>query len=166
MRAKRCAESSGGCVEQPDLERIVGDALTALPPPQAPASLLPRIMAAVGRSAERAWYLRGWLRWPLGWQTASVAAFLVVGAALFAMLPPVWQQVGNSVVAPAAETVGRFEQTLRMASVLASTVLTICRAVAEPLVKYAVVLLVAMGMICAALGAAVNRVALGGAARS
>jgi hypothetical protein len=60
------------------LDRALDDALDQLPARPAPASLAPRVMAAVHAWEERPWHQRGWLSWPAGWQAASVAAFVVL----------------------------------------------------------------------------------------
>ena len=39
--------------------------LRRLPPPHAPATLLPRVITAVHAWSERRWYARAWLTWPL-----------------------------------------------------------------------------------------------------
>ena len=153
-------------MRDPDFDPIVDDALRTLPAPKAPASLLPRIMAAVERHAARAWYLRGWRAWPLGWQVAAAALFVAIAAAFGVFALPVSREVSDIVVTPATETVSRFEQFALIARALANAAITTWRAVAEPLMGYALVLVAAVTTISAALGVAINRVALGGASRS
>ena len=54
-----------------DLERLIDRELRSLPAPRAPRTLLPRVMAAANEAANRPWYSRTWLQWPVGWQLAS-----------------------------------------------------------------------------------------------
>ena len=116
-----------------DLERRVHDELRHLPEPLAPATLLPRVLAAVDAWARRPWYARAWFTWPLGWQAASVA---FVALAVYAM----W-------IAPPLP-----------ASVVATTSAgsVIWRTLIEPLLGYVVGLVVLMGLACAVFGAALN----------
>jgi hypothetical protein len=67
-----------------DPEQQVDRALADLPPLTAPGTLLPRVLAAVQAWAERPWYERAWLTWPLGLQIGSAALLilLVAGGAL------------------------------------------------------------------------------------
>lgn len=52
--------------------------LTRLPMPQAPRTLLPRVMAATVQRPERASVATGWFTWPLSWRLASVAVVALV----------------------------------------------------------------------------------------
>src|SRR4051812_50169104 len=70
-----------------DLERRVGDELRRLTSPQAPGTLLPRVLAAVDAWSRRPWYTRAWFTWPLGWQIASIAAAAALVYGVWA-LPP------------------------------------------------------------------------------
>ena len=116
-----------------DLEQRMRDELARLPSPIAPATLLPRVLAAVDAWARRPWYARAWFTWPLGWQVVSV---LLVGAAFYAtwVAPP----LPASVVATG--TAGS----------------VIWRTLIEPLMGYVLGLVVLMGLACALFGAALN----------
>ena len=70
-----------------DLERQIDRELRALPVPRAPRTLLPRIMAAVEETAQRPWYMRTWLQWPMAWQLASAMVLIGVVAAGSVLLP-------------------------------------------------------------------------------
>jgi hypothetical protein len=61
-----------------ELEQRVDRALAELPPLAAPDTLLPRVLAAVQSWAERPWYQRAWLTWPMGMQVASVAMLMLL----------------------------------------------------------------------------------------
>jgi hypothetical protein len=116
-----------------DLERRMRDELTRLPSPVAPASLLPRVLAAVDAWVSRPWYARAWFTWPLAWQAASV---VFVALALYAtwVAPP----LPASIVAT-GNAGGLIRRTL-----------------IEPLLGYVVGLVVLMGLACAVFGAALN----------
>lgn len=116
-----------------DLERRMRDELGRLPSPPAPATLLPRVLAAVDAWVGRPWYARAWFTWPLAWQAASV---MLVAFALYAtwVAPP----LPASVVA-----------TGNAGGVIWRTLI-------EPLLGYVVGLVVLMGIACAVFGAALN----------
>jgi hypothetical protein len=116
-----------------ELERRVHDELRHLPDPLAPATLLPRVLAAVDAWARRPWYARAWFTWPLGWQMASIAALALVVYGTW-NLPP----LPSSVVA-----------TTNAGSVIWRTLI-------EPLLGYVVGLVVIMCLACALFGAALN----------
>jgi hypothetical protein len=116
-----------------DLERRMRDELARLPAPLAPATLLPRVLAAVDGWVSRPWYARAWFTWPLAWQAASV---VFVALALYAtwVAPP----LPASIVA-----------TGNAGGVIWRTLI-------EPLLGYVVGLIVLMGLACAVFGAALN----------
>ena len=116
-----------------ELERRVHAELRRLPAPLAPATLLPRVLAAVDAWARRPWYARAWFTWPLGWQVLSIAA---LAAAVYGTwnLPPL----------PASVVT-----TTNAGGVLWRTII-------EPLLGYVVGLVVLMCLACAVFGAALN----------
>jgi len=116
-----------------DLERRVHAELRRLPAPLAPATLLPRVLAAVDAWARRPWYERAWFTWPLGWQIVSAAALALAVYGTW-NLPPL------------------------PASVVATTNAggVIWRTLIEPLLGYVVGLVVLMCLACAVFGAALN----------
>ena len=83
--------------EKPTLEARVDRALKELPALSAPASLLPRVMAALEERAALPWYRQGWLAWP----APARAGSLLVGGLLLAGL--VWgTDIGTSGAVSAA----------------------------------------------------------------
>ena len=64
----------------PDLEAIVDQELRKLPPLRAPATLLPRVMAAVQTRLTLHWWQRAWWDWPRAAQAAFLAVSLAVAA--------------------------------------------------------------------------------------
>jgi len=154
-------------MDHDDLERLAGDRLSRLPEPQAPETLLPRVMAAVARAA-RPWYARAWWTWPVGWQVASAAALLVLVAGLGLLAPSVGQSVytvvGSEirpVVEPVASGVATAGERLRAWSLASQVFLRVLQPVATVLLG----LMLVMCATCVAFGAVVNRVTFGGALR-
>lgn len=122
-------------------------ALSELPAPRAPRTLLPRVLAAtVDNPAAQP---TGWLTWPLAWQVASVAALVLAlgGAWMFAAAPP--QQVTR-----AAGTAGEVATLLRV----------FWDVLFQPVATYILVLGISLALACALAWAALEA-ALGGASR-
>jgi hypothetical protein len=152
-----------------DLEDVVDRALKRLPAPRAPRTLLPRVMAAV--EAERAARSPGsnrragagpWLAWPLAWQMASLAAVVVLAVGIAQLWP--WTEAAvRLTVAPALDGVTAFVAGMAAKVTTAASVTRIIwNAIVQPLVAYVLVLVLVMCAACAAFGAALGRVVLGG----
>lgn len=86
---------------EPDagLERLVDDALRALPPLQAPASLAPLVLAALRARAALPWWQRAWWDWPV----AARAAFLVLALVLMGAFGGGGWMVSNGVASYSQE---------------------------------------------------------------
>ena len=143
-----------------DLERFVGGALKQLPPPRAPDTLLPRIMAAVDTSVQRPWYRRAWRTWPLGWQVASAIACAAL-ILLIASAGPVNTATTVARTAPASDVISdsvAFAGRMQDASGVAWT---LWRVVLQPLVPYAFALAMLMCGACVVFGVALNYVVFG-----
>jgi hypothetical protein len=149
-----------------DLERLVDASLRALPPPAAPRTLLPRIMASVAALERTPWYARPWLAWPAGWQAASAAvlAAVVVGAGLAA--PALELVVGEAAALGLryvpGDVTGAFAHAFDLAgrlSTAATALRVVWRVVFAPFTAYAAVLLVLMSAACAAFAAAIAHMA-------
>jgi hypothetical protein len=139
--------------------------LRALPAPKAPDTLLPRVMAAVAAAdARTAAQAPGtWLTWPLAWQAASIAALLMLVTGLVWMAPNASDVIDASIPgavsaggAKIAAAIEGFSAAVHVSSIVWSTYM-------QPLVGYVLVWIVMMSAACAAFGAALGRVALGGA---
>src|SRR5215470_5659084 len=115
-----------------DLEQRMRDELARLPSPLAPATLLPRVLAAVDAWVNRPWYARAWFTWPLAWQVASVA-FLAL------MMYATWAAPVPASIVATGNAGGLIWRTL-----------------IEPLLGYVVGLVLLMGLACAVFGAALN----------
>jgi hypothetical protein len=150
-------------MEPAELERVVGRELQKLPAPRAPRSLLPRVMAAVAETAERPWYTRAWLEWPLGWQVASAVLVLVVFAGVAALLPAV--RAAASTLTFVADVQGDVADTARDVEVATTAVRVLWRALVAPVVPYAFGLVFLMCAACAIFGAALNHLVFGKALR-
>lgn len=131
-----------------DLDDRLDRELAELPPPRAPRTLLPRVLAATAE-AEARFGASGWFTWPLGWRIASVVALvaLVIGGAFFATAPP--QQISD-----AADTAGEVATVARV----------LWDVLAQPLATYLFVLGVSLALACALAWAALEA-ALGGASQ-
>jgi hypothetical protein len=122
-----------------ELEALVDRELQRLPLPRAPHTLLPRVMAAVEVWAQRPWYTRAWFAWPLAWRIASLAP-----VALFVYAVWSWSLPSASPTVVAASDASR----------------VVWSAVIEPFLPYIVLVVLLMGVICAAIGLALNYVLL------
>ena len=143
-----------------DLENWVTRELGQLPQPRAPRTLLPRVMSAIRELADRPWYSRPWLTWPLAWQVASLAALLIAGVAAYTVSPAAtvpYDRLPGFVARTTADTAA-------LASYLQAaltTTQTIWRTLLQPVSPYAFALVATMSLMCAALGAALNQIVLG-----
>jgi hypothetical protein len=148
-----------------DLEQLVDRRLKALPPRRAPGTLLPAVMLAVKAAAARPWYARPWRAWPSGWQVASVAALLALLAGGAAFVPAAQPYAApalswaEGLLAPAARVAATFE-TLTVAVEIVS------RVVAQSIIGLLLALFVVMLATSVVIGAAIGRLALGGAYQS
>ena len=148
-----------------DLERVIGRALDALPPPRAPRTLLPRVMADVQAQAAITPVRRPWFEWsPL-----AQAALIVVSLAALTAIWWAWP-----FAAYAADLLPEpVRQAGRQADVVASTAsdllhvgALVWQAVVGPIVKGLFMLTLVLCMACALIAAALGRIALGGAHQS
>ena len=62
----------------PKLEALVHRELRSLPLHRAPASLAPRVLAALQTGAELAWWQRAWWQWPVAARVSSALAALIL----------------------------------------------------------------------------------------
>ena len=120
-----------------DLAALVDRELRRLPAPQAPETLLPRVLATVDAWARQPWYTRAWFTWPTGWRIASLALPVLLVFSLWKLPSP-----PPSVVATAGAT--RVVWDLLVA----------------PVLPYALGFLMLMALTCVAVGLALNYVLL------
>lgn len=137
--------------ERRDREDALGQALRAMPSPQAPRTLAPRVMAlvqarlATGSTQRPA---RTWFEWSVWAQLASVVGFVALVASA-ALVSPLVERVISDVTSTDA---------VRVTTMF-------FRSVWQPLVLWLVVAVTATVLVCATVGALLSRVALGGASR-
>lgn len=147
-----------------ELERLVDRELHALPTPSAPATLLPRVLAATTGRGRAPWHVRGWAAWPNRWRAAAVVALvaLVVGAGLL---------VSGLIGAPGAvplegrAMLGRIAAAASFVHQASAVMRLVWQLLFEPVAAYLLVLSLSFSLACAGLWTALNRVALGGASR-
>jgi hypothetical protein len=145
-----------------DLEDVVDRALKGLPAPRAPRTLVPRVMAAVEAGRARKPRARPWLAWPLAWQVASVAVAIMLAVGMARLWPHAQGAVQQSVSPVLADASTSVAGIASKATTAASVIRIIWNAIVQPLVAYVLVLVLVMCAACAAFGAALGRVVLGG----
>ena len=132
--------------------------------PRAPGSLSPRVMAAVRAHRALPWYRRSWFSWPVGWQVAGVVAALAMVAA-GAMLVPAALRGATSVATVVAQNVSapawEPPESVRRGLEVVVVARVVWRTVLGPLVFYASVFAVVVGMVFALCAAALTRLTLG-----
>ena len=153
-------------MEHADLERVVDEALHALPAPRAPETLLPRIMAAVAARATVPAYAKPWAMWPRVWQIASAAALAIVVSGL-ARFWTLTAPVRDGVLADFAPAMPDWlARVVNVLSISADALRIGWRVLAEPVLIPVTVFLCVMTAACMVFAVALNRVALGGASES
>jgi hypothetical protein len=141
-----------------DLERVVHDELRRLPLPEAPPTLLPRVVAAVHAWTLRPWYERAWFTWPLGWQVISIAALVGLAGAAVVLFPSAEQALVEAIAARTAVVAATFRSLVGQTEAVVTAGRIVWRAVGEPLVPYAFGVVTLMCVACVALATALNRV--------
>jgi hypothetical protein len=146
-----------------DLERLIDRELHALPPPRAPRTLLPRVMAAAGAAAHRPWYARTWFEWPLAGQLVSALVLLGVVGGASALLPQLREVVlALNVVADVRGDVSASAQEVEAAT---TAMRVLWRTLLAPVVPWAFALITLMCAACAVFGTALNHLVFGRAFR-
>jgi hypothetical protein len=148
-----------------ELARLVDRELKRLPAPRAPRTLLPRVMTAVRArpvSAVPGW----WTRWPVAVRGVAAAVTLAVVAGAWWWSPMVEATFGAALAEGALTRVlGLFDLWRQVQAVTTATE-TIWRVVVQPVSWLLLPLVLLMWVGCVAFGAALGRVALGGATQS
>jgi hypothetical protein len=145
-----------------DLERLIDRELKSLPPPQAPVTLLPRVIAAAALRA-RPWYRREWTAWPVAARAAALMAAVAFIAAAFWWLPVVHApEAAGRVVAWTA----RAASAIRLADAVALTLGTVIRTLVAPFVLYGIALLCLLCAMAAGVASVVKHSTVGGVSHS
>jgi hypothetical protein len=141
----------------PDLEPRVDRELRRLPAPRAPHTLLPRVMAAAEAWAERPWYTRAWVTWPLAWQVVSIAALVAIVAGGAVLLPQARSAATSVTTAFASDEAVAVTQQVADTT---SSARILWRTLLEPLLTYVFGIVVLMVLACVAFGTALNYVVI------
>ena len=141
----------------PDLETRVDRELRRLPAPRAPHTLLPRVMAAAQAWAERPWYTRAWVTWPLAWQVVSAAALVAIVAGGAVLLPHARSAATSVTTAFASDEAVAVTQQVADTT---SSARILWRTLLEPLLTYVFGIVVLMVLACVAFGTALNYVVI------
>jgi hypothetical protein len=140
-----------------DLEILVAGELRRQPEPRAPQTLMPRVLAAVQAWSGRPWYAREWFAWPLVWQLASAAALIVIvtgGVMVHPLVQAGMQDIAPRLMPPVLSTVPQLALAL---DTTINTIRVLWRAVVQPFLPYAAVLVGLMCLTCAMAAFALNR---------
>jgi hypothetical protein len=147
-----------------DLEREMHEALRRLPPPRAPGSLAPRVMAAVRARREAPWHARPMATWPVELQVL-VTALAVVPLSILGLWPfggNVLQHGAAALGLPAPAAWGSLLPSVVLDTVeRASAAVVLWRVLFGPLLVYAAAFAVTVGCVFAVCAAALTRVVLG-----
>ena len=146
-----------------ELEQLVDGALKALPAPRAPRTLLPRVMAAAGAARPGRRHAPTWFAWPAEWKAASIAALVLLVAAALWLLPTAQATVTAALLDPLYNASGRLAALAKPITDAAAVGRVVWDSFLGQLVWYLCLFVVVMSAACAAFGAALGRVALGGA---
>lgn len=141
-----------------ELEKHVDRALADLPPLSAPGTLLPRVLAAVQAWAERPWYQRAWLTWPVGLQVASAALLCLVVAGGALAMPLVLAQGARWVAFVSARAPIDVPNLGVSFRVTATALVLAWRALVQPLFLFVLPIAFMAGVAGAAILTALNRV--------
>jgi len=146
-----------------DLERLIDRELRSLPAPRAPRTLLPAVMAAANAAANRPWYSRTWLQWPIAWQLASALVLIGVVAGGSVVLPQLRDAVeAISFVATVRSDVASSTREVETAT---TAMRVLWRTLLAPVVPWAFGLVTLMCAACAVFGTALNHLVFGRAFR-
>jgi hypothetical protein len=149
-----------------ELARLVDRELKRLASPRAPETLLPRVMTAVQARPARTGAVGWWYRWPIPVRVLSAAASVAVLAGLLWFWPAMQAQLAAALAGTTAARFGVVLDVFRQAAAISTALDALWRTVLQPLSSVVLPLVLLMWAACAAFGAALGRVALGGATQS
>ena len=149
-----------------DLEQLTDRRLRQLRQPRAPRTLLPRVMAAVHLLAERPWYARTWFTWPLAGQMLSAGVVVSVVLGLLWASPVIETSFADATSRVTSQLLSPFAGAIAWAERISFAARVVWQSALQTVVIVLSVLVLLMFAACAALGAALERVALGGVSRS
>jgi hypothetical protein len=149
-----------------ELARLVDRELKRLPAPRAPETLLPRVMTAVRQLPSRTRAVGWWYRWPLAVRGLSAAASVAVLAGVVWVWPAMQAHLVAALADSTGTRLGGALDVVRQAAALSTALDVLWRTVLQPICWVLLPLVLLMWAACAAFGAALGRVALGGATQS
>jgi hypothetical protein len=144
-----------------DQEHPVSGPLRQLPQPQAPPSLLPRVMTAVRAWSERPWYERAWFTWPVQGQIAAVAVLVLIAGGIVTVWPNVEASVATAVAPLRSAITDDVTETTEQAAVVTTVVWLVGRTFFTTVVPYASAMVLLMCLACGLFAMALNYVASG-----
>jgi hypothetical protein len=145
-----------------DVETVVHGALRELPQPQAPHTLLPRVLAAAKAWSLRPWYARAWFTWPREGQVTALAALSAVAAGGLWLLAAAAQAAIARLLAVSGGGVVRAAVAVAEdLAIAANAGQVVWGTLVQPLAPYAAAVVILMCVACALFGLALNQVALG-----
>ena len=144
-----------------DLEHALTAALRDLPEPEAPVTLLPRVMAAVHAREQRPWYVRPWPTWSPLHQVTGVTGCLLVLVAAITFAAPALSSAANAtgvhaMLGPLTDLARSAQNLLSVVSTIAGTAGTLWQRLCGPLVVYAALVVVLLGGAIGMLGTALH----------
>ncbi len=144
----------------PELEALLHQELRKLPPLKAPATLAPRVLAAIqARAMTRPWWQQSWWQWPL----AAQVALVVLGLAIVGLFTGGGFLVDSHVSAYSQEAAQRLTPLNTIWNSLtpvADAGLLLWNKYFQPLLLYGLALLAFLYLSCVGAGTAFVRIAL------
>ena len=148
-----------------ELQQLVDRELKQLPSPQAPNTLLPRVLAATVGRRPAPWYARPWLAWPRRWQIASASLLVAIGAGLSIVCASAQPTPGLLTPRAPAGAAGRIEALAQIGEQGATLVRVVWQVLLQPAAFWLLVFAISLSLACAALWSALERGAMGGASQ-
>jgi hypothetical protein len=142
------------------LEQLIHRELTKLTDHDAPATLIPRVLAQIQARQHERWWQRAWPHWPLGAQLASLPILLAgAGTALFAAMV-VWKLAsGYSDLASVSDLLDTVWSAWDVVGVLGNAVMVLGRSLGQQLLLLLVLVPLSMYLACVGLGTLCYRMA-------
>jgi len=139
-----------------DLDRELDRQLQRLPDPQPPATLLPRVLAAVGDLDPSPWYARPWMAWPRALQVVS-ATVVVLAIAAFVTDAPVLQWISPGLASWFSGMLDPFQSFGRLVSEASTLARVFWHVWLQPIAVYLAAVFVLVSLAVAAALSLVNQ---------
>ncbi len=146
---------------QQSLEQLIHRELSKLPPRDAPATLIPRVLAQIQARARKHWWQCPWTYWPWPLKVLSLPLFLSSAVGAIVGLSMVWNLLANRVsLEPVSERFESVSSILDILTSLGNAVLMLGRAAGPQWLLTALLVPLTMYLACVGLGTLCYRVAL------